>query len=148
MRTECDDLRHLFGCEDAAQGPGQHANLGVAMGSKKAAVVFSAGVHGPGRGPEVGPDFQATFFRDWLEWAGVTDVTEAPGRASQPMISTSLARSHGCRSSGEGVLSYVSRRAVASAGVHACRRDARPAKHGQLRAGESGGGRQSPWASR
>ena len=43
---------------------------------KKAAVVYTSAVYGPGRGPAFGSDFQSTFFTDWLHWAGVEDVTE------------------------------------------------------------------------
>jgi FMN-dependent NADH-azoreductase len=43
---------------------------------KKAAVVYTSAVYGPGRGPTFGQDFQATFFTDWLRWAGIGDVTE------------------------------------------------------------------------
>jgi FMN-dependent NADH-azoreductase len=44
--------------------------------NKKAAVVYTSAVYGPGRGPEFGTDFQAPYFSDWLRWAGVDDVTE------------------------------------------------------------------------
>jgi FMN-dependent NADH-azoreductase len=44
--------------------------------NKKAAVVYTGAVYGPGRGPEFGTDFQATYLNDWLRWAGVDDVTE------------------------------------------------------------------------
>jgi FMN-dependent NADH-azoreductase len=44
--------------------------------NKKAAVVYTGAVYGPGRGPAFGTDFQATYFSDWLRWAGVDDVTE------------------------------------------------------------------------
>ena len=43
---------------------------------KKAAVVYTSAVYGPDRGPAFGQDFQATFFTDWLRWAGISDVTE------------------------------------------------------------------------
>jgi FMN-dependent NADH-azoreductase len=43
---------------------------------KKAAVLYTSAIYGPGRGPSFGADFQAPFFRDWLTWAGVDDVTE------------------------------------------------------------------------
>jgi FMN-dependent NADH-azoreductase len=44
--------------------------------NKKAAVVYTSAVYGPDRGPGFGTDFQATYFADWLRWAGVDDVTE------------------------------------------------------------------------
>jgi FMN-dependent NADH-azoreductase len=52
---------------------------------KKAAVVYTGAVYGPGRGREFGSDFQAPFFRDWLEWAGITDISEV---AFHPNIAT------------------------------------------------------------
>jgi FMN-dependent NADH-azoreductase len=42
---------------------------------KKAAVVYTSAVYGPGRGPAFGADFQRPFFDDWLRWAGVEDIT-------------------------------------------------------------------------
>ena len=42
---------------------------------KKAAVVYTGAVWGPGRGPAFGQDFQQPFFDGWLRWAGVTDIT-------------------------------------------------------------------------
>ena len=47
---------------------------------KKAAVVYTSAVYGPGRGPAFGSDFQAPFFRDWLTWAGVQDIDEVQFR--------------------------------------------------------------------
>ncbi len=43
---------------------------------RKAAVLYTSAIYGPGRGPAFGSDFQAPFFRDWLAWAGVEDVRE------------------------------------------------------------------------
>jgi FMN-dependent NADH-azoreductase len=52
---------------------------------RKAAVLYTAAIYGPGRTPAFGADFQAPFFRDWLQWAGVTDVSEV---AFRPNIAT------------------------------------------------------------
>ena len=52
---------------------------------KQAAVIYTAAIYGPGRGPAFGADFQAPFFRDWLNWAGITDVAEV---AFRPNIAT------------------------------------------------------------
>jgi FMN-dependent NADH-azoreductase len=41
---------------------------------KRAAVVYTGAVYGPGRGPAFGSDFQQPYFEDWLRWAGVEDV--------------------------------------------------------------------------
>jgi FMN-dependent NADH-azoreductase len=43
---------------------------------KRAAVVYTSAVWGPGLGPEFGTDFQAPFFTGWLNWTGIGDVTE------------------------------------------------------------------------
>lgn len=43
---------------------------------KKAAVVYTSAVWGPGLGPEFGRDFQSTYFTDWLHWTGIEDVAE------------------------------------------------------------------------
>ena len=42
---------------------------------KKAAVLYTGAVYGPGRGPAFGSDFQQPFFEDWLRWAGISDLT-------------------------------------------------------------------------
>ncbi len=49
-------------------------------------VVYTSAVYGPDHVPGSVPTFQATFFRDWLQFVGITDVSEvrarsAPGRA-------------------------------------------------------------------
>ncbi|WP_296148433.1 MULTISPECIES: NAD(P)H-dependent oxidoreductase [unclassified Pseudonocardia] len=43
---------------------------------KKAVVVCTSAVYGPGRGPAFGSDFQAPYLRDWLARAGIDDVEE------------------------------------------------------------------------
>jgi FMN-dependent NADH-azoreductase len=53
----------------------EHGYTGLLRG-RKAAVVYTSAVYGPGRGPAFGADFQAPFLSDWLRWAGITDVTE------------------------------------------------------------------------
>ena len=55
---------------------------------KQAAVIYTAAIYGPGRGPAFGADFQAPFFRDWLNWVGITDVSEV---AFRPNIATANA---------------------------------------------------------
>jgi FMN-dependent NADH-azoreductase len=52
-----------------------HGYTGL-LRDKKAAVVYTSAIYGPGRGPSFGADFHAPFFRDWLTWTGVEDVTE------------------------------------------------------------------------
>ncbi len=41
---------------------------------KRAAVIYTGAVYGPGRGSAFGSDFQQPYFEDWLRWAGVDDV--------------------------------------------------------------------------
>jgi FMN-dependent NADH-azoreductase len=52
---------------------------------RKAAVLYTGAIYGEGRGPAFGSDFQAPFFRDWLQWAGVLEVREI---AFHPNIAT------------------------------------------------------------
>jgi len=42
---------------------------------KRATVIYTGAVWGPGRGAEFGQDFQQPFFDDWLRWSGITDIT-------------------------------------------------------------------------
>jgi FMN-dependent NADH-azoreductase len=42
---------------------------------KSAVVVYTSAVWGPQLGPEFGTDFQSTYFEDWLQWAGIDDIT-------------------------------------------------------------------------
>jgi FMN-dependent NADH-azoreductase len=51
----------------------EHGYSGLLRG-KKAAVIYTSAVYGPGRGHGFGADFQAPFFEDWLRWAGIEDI--------------------------------------------------------------------------
>lgn len=42
---------------------------------RRAAVVYTSAVYGEGRPPSFGSDFQQPYFEDWLNWAGIDDVT-------------------------------------------------------------------------
>src|SRR6476660_6434365 len=57
---------------------------------KKAAVIYTSAVYGPGRGPSFGADFQSTFFDDWLNWAGICDIASVQFR---PNLATADAES-------------------------------------------------------
>ena len=57
---------------------------------KKAAVIYTSAVYGPGRGPSFGADFQSTFFDDWLKWAGICDIASVQFR---PNLATADAES-------------------------------------------------------
>jgi FMN-dependent NADH-azoreductase len=52
---------------------------------KKAAVIYTSAVFGPGRGPAFGSDFQQPYFSDWLRWAGVEEISEV---AFRPNLAT------------------------------------------------------------
>jgi FMN-dependent NADH-azoreductase len=52
---------------------------------RKAAVIYTSGVYAPGRAPAFGTDFHATYFNDWLRFAGIEDVSEV---RFQPTIAT------------------------------------------------------------
>lgn len=43
---------------------------------KKAAVIYTSAVWGPGLGGAFGSNFQSTYFEDWLRWTGITDITQ------------------------------------------------------------------------
>jgi len=62
----------------------QRGYTGLLTG-RKAAVVYTSAVYGPGRPPSFGADFQAPYLRDWLCWAGIDDVTEV---AFRPNLAT------------------------------------------------------------
>jgi FMN-dependent NADH-azoreductase len=42
---------------------------------KKAAVIYTSAVFGPGRPPSFGDDFQAPYMHNWLRWTGIADIT-------------------------------------------------------------------------
>jgi FMN-dependent NADH-azoreductase len=52
---------------------------------KKAAVVYTSAVYGVGRPQAFGSDFQMPYIRDWLQWAGIRDITEV---AFRPNLAT------------------------------------------------------------
>jgi FMN-dependent NADH-azoreductase len=47
---------------------------------KRAVVVYTSAVYGPGRPKSFGTDFQALYLAGWLAWAGITDVAEVSFR--------------------------------------------------------------------
>jgi FMN-dependent NADH-azoreductase len=81
-------LKHLI---DTISQPGlifgfdpEKGYTGLLTG-KKAAVIYTSGVYGAGRGPEFGADFHSTYFNDWLRFAGIEDVSDV---RFQPTIAT------------------------------------------------------------
>jgi FMN-dependent NADH-azoreductase len=59
---------------------------------RKAAVVYTSAVYGLGRPPSFGSDFQAPYLRDWLNWAGIDDVTEVEFRPNLATADADLGR--------------------------------------------------------
>jgi len=53
----------------------EHGYTGLLTG-RRAVVVYTSAVYGPERPAAFGTDFQAPYFRDWLTWAGIADITE------------------------------------------------------------------------
>jgi FMN-dependent NADH-azoreductase len=59
---------------------------------KKAAVIYTSAVYGPGRGPAFGADFQAPYLEDWLRWAGVGDIATVEFRPNLAIADPEPAR--------------------------------------------------------
>jgi FMN-dependent NADH-azoreductase len=57
----------------------EHGYTGLLTG-KKAAVIYTSGVYGPGLPPSFGADFQQPYFDNWLRWAGITDISSVEFR--------------------------------------------------------------------
>lgn len=47
---------------------------------KRAIVIYTSAVYGPGRPESFGTDFQAPYFSGWLAWAGISDIAEVSFR--------------------------------------------------------------------
>ncbi|HEX5187904.1 MAG TPA: NAD(P)H-dependent oxidoreductase [Streptosporangiaceae bacterium] len=47
---------------------------------KRAVVIYTSAVYGPGRPAGFGNDFQSPYLSDWLAWAGITEVTDVSFR--------------------------------------------------------------------
>jgi FMN-dependent NADH-azoreductase len=81
-------LKHLI---DTISQPGMvfgfdpEAGYSGLLEGKRAVVVYTSGVYGPGRPRAFGSDFHSTYFNDWLQWAGIRDITEI---RFQPTIAT------------------------------------------------------------
>jgi FMN-dependent NADH-azoreductase len=53
---------------------------------KRAVVLYTGAVWGPGRPPEFGEDHLSPFFEGWLRWVGITDISTV---SFQPNLATS-----------------------------------------------------------
>jgi FMN-dependent NADH-azoreductase len=70
---------------------------------KKAAIVYTSGTFARERGPNFGIDFQSTYFENWLNLIGITDISEtrvqptilSPTFDAQFAASAHWARQHG-----------------------------------------------------
>ncbi len=45
------------------------------LSGKRAAIITTSAVWGPGRGPEFGANHLHDYFQGWLEWAGISEVS-------------------------------------------------------------------------
>src|SRR6478735_6036060 len=82
-------LKHLI---DTISQPGmvfgfdpERGYTGLLTG-RRAMVVFTSAVYGPGAPLEFGADFHRAYFNDWLRWAGIDEVSEV---RFQPNLVTS-----------------------------------------------------------
>jgi FMN-dependent NADH-azoreductase len=72
---------------------------------KKAAVLYTSAVYGPGRPPSFGSDYQQPYLSDWLRWTGISDISEVtfrpnlatPDYASERQLAHAQARDAGKR---------------------------------------------------
>ncbi|MRX44414.1 FMN-dependent NADH-azoreductase [Agromyces kandeliae] len=62
------------------------------LGGRRAAVVYTSAVYGPGRGSDFGNDFQQPYFEDWLRWAGIDAVASAAFRPNLATADASAGR--------------------------------------------------------
>jgi FMN-dependent NADH-azoreductase len=67
---------------------------------RKAALILTSAVYGPARPSSFGSDFQSPYLRDWLQWAGVSDIEEIHFR---PNLATADAATGRARAHAEAV---------------------------------------------
>jgi FMN-dependent NADH-azoreductase len=71
---------------DVISQPGRVFSFDPARGytglltGRTAAVIATSAIYGPGRPPSFGNDYQLTYLRDWLAWAGIEGVAEVTFR--------------------------------------------------------------------
>ena len=88
-------LKHLI---DTITQPGMvfgfdpEAGYQGLLSGKRAVVVYTSAVYGPGRPATFGSDFQAPYFSDWLAWAGVSAVEEIHFRPNLATAAAETAR--------------------------------------------------------
>ena len=59
---------------------------------KKASVIYTSAVYGPGRPPSFGDDFQAPYLDSWLRWTGIEDITSIEFRPNLATADADVAR--------------------------------------------------------
>jgi FMN-dependent NADH-azoreductase len=59
---------------------------------KKAFVIYTSAVYGPGRPPSFGDDFQAPYLDSWLRWTGIDDITSVEFRPNLATADADVAR--------------------------------------------------------
>jgi FMN-dependent NADH-azoreductase len=62
------------------------------LADKKAAVIYTSAVYGPGRPPSFGDDFQAPYLDSWLRWTGIADITSLEFRPNLATADADVAR--------------------------------------------------------
>jgi FMN-dependent NADH-azoreductase len=83
---------------DVVSQPGMVFSFDPAQGytglltGRKAVVVLTSAVYGPGLPPSFGADLQAPFLHTWLRWAGITDITDVELRPDLVVADASTAR--------------------------------------------------------
>lgn len=65
---------------------------GLLTGGRKAVLILTSAVYGPGRPGTFGVDFQRPYLEWWLDWAGIEDVTTIEFRPNLATDSAPLLR--------------------------------------------------------
>ncbi|WP_136706121.1 NAD(P)H-dependent oxidoreductase [Agromyces sp. H66] len=60
---------------------------------RRAVVVYTSAVYGEDRPPAFGSDFQQPYFENWLNWAGITDVSSIAFRPNLAVADAEPGRS-------------------------------------------------------
>ena len=80
---------------------------------RRAVVAYTSAVYGAGRPTSFGSDFQSTFLEDWLNWAGITDVTSVEFRPNLAVADADRRRMEAHRRATELGRTYLRERTAA-----------------------------------
>ena len=80
---------------------------------RRAVVAYTSAVYGAGRPTSFGSDFQSTFLEDWLNWAGITDVTSVEFRPNLAVAEADRRRMEAHRRATELGRTYLRERTAA-----------------------------------